>query len=101
MTELIAERLPATAALALASLAFCVLLAIPLGMVNFDAVANAAWFAVPTPLKFGLKFNVAAIAGMTFFLIDTDGTEVFLLDAIRLSREPCPDSSAPSDPAPP
>ena len=47
------------------------LLAIPLGMVNFDAVANAAWFAVPTPLKFGLKFNFAAIAGMSIMALIT------------------------------
>jgi len=32
----------------------------------------------------GRRMDLAAIAGMTFFLIDTEGTEVFLLDAIRL-----------------
>lgn len=47
------------------------LLAIPLGMVNFDAIANAAWFAVPAPLKFGLKFNFAAIAGMSIMALIT------------------------------
>ncbi len=40
----------------------------------------------------GRRMELAAIAGMTFFLIDTEGTEVFLLDAIRLGAgEPvCP-----------
>ena len=47
------------------------------------------------------RMDLAAIAGMTFFLIDTEGTEVFLLDAVRLATGSCPDSSAPSDPAPP
>ncbi len=40
------------------------LIAIPMGMVNFAAVGQAAWFAVPSPLKFGLHFNMAAIVGM-------------------------------------
>jgi NCS2 family nucleobase:cation symporter-2 len=40
------------------------LIAIPMGMVNFTAVAQAAWFAVPSPLKFGLDFNLAAVIGM-------------------------------------
>jgi len=47
------------------------------------------------------RMNLAAIAGMTVFLIDTEGTEVFLLDAVRLSTGSCRDSSAPSDPGPP
>jgi NCS2 family nucleobase:cation symporter-2 len=47
------------------------LLAIPLGMVNFDPIANAAWFAFPAPLKFGLKFNFAAIAGMSIMALIT------------------------------
>ncbi len=34
------------------------------GMVSFDNVARAAWFAAPDPLHFGLEFNVAAIIGM-------------------------------------
>jgi NCS2 family nucleobase:cation symporter-2 len=46
-------------------------LAIPMGMVNFDAIANAAWFAVPTPLKFGMKFNFAAILGMSIMALIT------------------------------
>ena len=47
------------------------LLAIPMGMVNFDTIANAAWFAFPNPLKFGLKFNVAAVLGMSIMALIT------------------------------
>ena len=38
--------------------------AIPMGMVNFDNVARAAWFSAPNPLHFGIEFNAAAIIGM-------------------------------------
>jgi NCS2 family nucleobase:cation symporter-2 len=47
------------------------LIAIPLGMVNFDTIANAAWFAFPAPLKFGLEFNLAAILGMSIMALIT------------------------------
>ncbi len=47
------------------------LIAIPMGMVNFAAVAQAAWFAVPSPLKFGLHFNMAAIIGMGIMALIT------------------------------
>lgn len=47
------------------------LLAIPMGMVNFDTIANAGWFAVPTPLKFGLNFNFAALLGMGIMALIT------------------------------
>ncbi len=38
--------------------------AYPFGMVSFGNVESAAWFAVPTPLQFGLEFPAAAIIGM-------------------------------------
>ncbi|WP_136809503.1 uracil-xanthine permease family protein [Desulfosediminicola flagellatus] len=38
--------------------------AIPMGMVNFGKVGSAAWFSVPSPMKFGVEFNMAAIIGM-------------------------------------
>lgn len=40
------------------------LVAIPMGMVNFGKVSGAAWFAMPSPLHFGLEFNIAAVIGM-------------------------------------
>jgi len=47
------------------------LIAIPMGMVNFSIIANAAWFAVPSPFKFGLSFNIAAILGMGIMALIT------------------------------
>lgn len=38
--------------------------AIPMGMVDFGKVSSASWFAMPSPLHFGLEFNMAAIIGM-------------------------------------
>lgn len=38
--------------------------AIPMGMVNLGKVGSAAWFSVPSPMKFGVEFNMAAIIGM-------------------------------------
>lgn len=38
--------------------------AIPMGMVNFSKVGSAAWFSMPSPMKFGIEFNMAAIIGM-------------------------------------
>ena len=35
-----------------------------MGMVNFGGVANAGWFAIPTPFKYGFEFNIAAVVGM-------------------------------------
>ena len=34
------------------------------GAVNFGGVANAAWFAVPEPFKYGIEFSAFAIIGM-------------------------------------
>ncbi|WP_169543114.1 uracil-xanthine permease family protein [Sneathiella aquimaris] len=45
------------------------LLAIPMGMVKFSGISDAAWFAFPEPLKFGLKFETAAIIGMCLMAI--------------------------------
>ncbi|NVK35561.1 MAG: purine permease [Rhodobacteraceae bacterium] len=38
-------------------------IAFAFGMVSFGNVANAAYFAPPVPLKFGLDFSVAAVVG--------------------------------------
>ncbi|MFK8079692.1 MAG: 2-oxo-4-hydroxy-4-carboxy-5-ureidoimidazoline decarboxylase [Granulosicoccus sp.] len=35
-----------------------------LGMISFEAIDRAAWFALPNPLHFGLEINTAAIIGM-------------------------------------
>ncbi|AHM56864.1 putative purine permease Cpx [Peptoclostridium acidaminophilum DSM 3953] len=40
------------------------IVAIPMGKINFEAVANAHWFAVPVPLKFGMEFYLDAMLSM-------------------------------------
>ena len=47
------------------------LIAIPMGMVNYSIIADAAWFAFPSPLKFGLSFNLAALLGMGIMALIT------------------------------
>jgi len=39
------------------------------GAVNFDAVSNAAWFALPQPFKYGIEFQAFAIFGMCLISI--------------------------------
>ncbi len=47
------------------------LVAIPMGKLDFSAVSSAAWFAFPTPLKFGMTFHLDAIAAMLLMYIVT------------------------------
>ena len=41
------------------------------GKVSFERVGEAAWFAIPTPLEFGLSFPAAALIGMGAMAIAT------------------------------
>ena len=43
--------------------------AIFMGVVNFDAVANASWFALPVPFKYGFEIQAAAIIGMCLMAV--------------------------------
>ena len=45
------------------------LVGIATGVVNFDGVAKAAWFVVPTPFKYGIEFSAFAIIGMMLMSI--------------------------------
>ena len=45
------------------------LVAIVLGMVGFGRVADAAWFAVPDPLRYGFEINAAAVIGMCLMAV--------------------------------
>ncbi len=40
-----------------------------MGMVDFSKVGAAGWFALPSPLKYGFEFNVAAIVGMCLMAV--------------------------------
>jgi xanthine permease len=45
------------------------LIGIPMGMVKFDLVANASWFSLPEPMKYGIEFQTAAIVGMCLMAV--------------------------------
>ena len=58
-----------SAAAILIGMVVAYLVAIPLGMVNFSAIGQAAWFAVPNPLRYGFEINAAAIIGMSVMAV--------------------------------
>ncbi len=58
------------------------LVALPLGVVDLDQIAEAAWFSVPRPLEFGLSFPAAAIIGMSVMAIATSVETIGDLAAI-------------------
>ena len=47
------------------------IVAMALGMVNYGKIANADWFALPTPFQYGIEFIPAAIILMLFMAIVT------------------------------
>lgn len=47
------------------------LIAIPMGMINFEAVSNAAWIAFPMPFKYGFTFHWSAILAMLIMYVVT------------------------------
>ncbi len=61
------------------------LAAIPTGKVDFTQIEDAAWFAVPMPLEFGLEFPAAAIIGMGAMAIATSIETIGDLSAITKS----------------
>lgn len=60
------------------------LAAIPLGLVNFSAVADAAWFTVPAPFTYGMSFPIAAVVGMAFMALVTTIETVGDISAITM-----------------
>lgn len=47
------------------------LVSIPFGMVNFSAMANAQFFALPVPFKYGLDFDLGLFVPMAFLYLVT------------------------------
>ena len=47
------------------------LAAIPLGLLDFSRVAEAGWFALPVPLKYGVAFEPSAILVVAFAYVIT------------------------------
>lgn len=60
-----------SAASVLVGLVVGYLAAIPAGMIDTTAIGEAAWFALPRPLEFGLSFPAAAVIGMSIMAIAT------------------------------
>lgn len=61
------------------------------GIVDFSAVASAAWFAVPKPLAFGMEFKLdfAIIFALLFFINAVEMTGDFTVSATGgLNRQP-------------
>ena len=53
-------------------LVFGYIISYPLGMLNFDPIAQAGWVAIPTPFKFGITFSLAAVIPfVTAYLVTT------------------------------
>ena len=53
-------------------LAFGYLISYPLGLLNFDPIANAGWIAIPTPFKYGIAFSLSAVIPfVTAYLVTT------------------------------
>lgn len=59
-------------------------LSIPLGLVDFSGIGNAAWFAVPSPFKFGMEFSVVAIVAMALMAVVTTIETVGDVSAITM-----------------
>lgn len=60
------------------------IICIPLGMVNFDAVKEASWFALPKPFHFPIEFKWGAIAPMLIMFIVTTVETVGDVSAITM-----------------
>lgn len=60
------------------------IICIPLGMVNFDPVREAGWFALPKPLHFGMDFKWGAILPMMIMFIVTTVETVGDVSAITM-----------------
>ncbi|MEG1448456.1 MAG: solute carrier family 23 protein, partial [Oscillospiraceae bacterium] len=53
----------------LVGIIFGYVVALCLGMVDFETVAQAGWFQMATPLHFGMKFNITAIITMAIMYV--------------------------------
>lgn len=60
------------------------LVAIPMGKINFEAISNASWVSLPTPLKFGMTFHWDAIVAMSIMFLVTTVETVGDISAITM-----------------
>ncbi|MDN6626159.1 MAG: purine permease [Pisciglobus halotolerans] len=67
------------------------LIALPLGMIDFTSIQEAAWFSFPTPFYFPMTFHASAIFPMFIMFLVTSVETVGDVTAITMSgmgREP-------------
>lgn len=61
------------------------------GMVTLDPITDASWFALPTPLAFGIEFHTAAIVAITVLALASSVESIGDLTAVArtgLGRSP-------------
>lgn len=61
------------------------LTAVALGLVDFGPVADAAWFSIPMPLKYGISLPAAALVSMGIMAIATSVETIGHLTALTKS----------------
>lgn len=70
------------------------LISIPLGLVNFTGIGDVAWFAVPKPFAFGVKFNLGHFLMflLLYFIVAVQMIGDFNVSCMGgLDREPMPE----------
>lgn len=87
------KGLPKVAAILIGMIAGYIV-AIPLKLVSFSGISEAAWFTIPKPFAFGLKFNVGDFLAflLLYFIVGVQMIGDFNVSCMGgLEREPTPD----------
>lgn len=87
------KGLPKVAAILIGMIAGYIV-AIPLQLVSFSGISDAAWFTIPKPFAFGLKFNVGDFLAflLLYFIVGVQMIGDFNVSCMGgLEREPTPD----------
>lgn len=87
------KGLPKVAAILIGMIAGYIV-AIPLNLVSFSGISEAAWFTIPKPFAFGLKFNVGDFLAflLLYFIVGVQMIGDFNVSCMGgLEREPTPD----------
>lgn len=87
------KGLPKVAAILIGMIAGYII-SIPLELVSFSGISEAAWFTIPKPFAFGLKFNVGDFLAflLLYFIVGVQMIGDFNVSCMGgLEREPTPD----------
>lgn len=63
------------------------IVAIPMGKISFEAVANASWFSFPMPLRYGVEFHLDAIFAIMLIYIVSSVETVGNVSGIALTTK--------------